>query len=264
MGMMGRPTFDDEINNSKIMKRILLALMAICFSLAGFGQTVDEIIRAHVEAIGGAARLTELKSLYTESISVMQNGSEVTSKIWKVQDKLMRREIAFGMGQMTSIVTDKEGWNSNPRNGGTFEPVPAERLPSMRSEMDITGPLVDYAAKGHKAELLGREDVNGVSCHAVKLTQASGRDMTFLIDPKTFYVLRTKTKGGGGFIRGGGGGAARNPDAELVTDFSDHRKTPEGYVFPYTVTIAGMGAAQHVEKLEVNKEVDAKLYKPGN
>jgi hypothetical protein len=135
----------------------------------------------------------------------------------------------------------------------------------MKTEMDIAGPLVDYAAKGHKAELAGREDVNGTSCHVVKLTMFAGREITYLIDPKTYYIVRTKTKGGG-FMRGGGGGGggARNPEAEMVTDYSDHRKTPEGYVFPYTITIQGMGASQNVEKLEVNKEVDAKLYKPGN
>jgi hypothetical protein len=93
---------------------------------------------------------------------------------------------------------------------------------------------------------------------------SAGREITYLIDPKTYYVVRTKTKGGGFMRGGGGGGGARNPEAEMVTDYSDHRKTPEGYVFPYTITIQGMGASQNVEKLEVNKEVDAKLYKPGN
>ncbi|MFN7280369.1 MAG: hypothetical protein ACK5VH_09425 [bacterium] len=247
------------------MKKLFIAITALFFGLTGQAQTVDEVVSAHVEAIGGKDKLAALKSMYMESISVMQNGNEVTSKIWKVQDKLMRREIAFGMGQMTSIVTDKEGWNSNPRNGGTFEAVPADRLAGMKTEMDIAGPLVDYAAKGHKAELAGREDVNGTSCHVVKLTMFAGREITYLIDPKTYYIVRTKTKGGG-FMRGGGGGGggARNPEAEMVTDYSDHRKTPEGYVFPYTITIQGMGASQNVEKLEVNKEVDAKLYKPGN
>jgi hypothetical protein len=247
------------------MKKLIIALTGLFYGLTTQAQTVDEVVSAHVEAIGGKEKLAALKSMYMESISVMQNGNEVTSKIWKVQDKLMRREIAFGMGQMTSIVTDKEGWNSNPRNGGAFEAVPADRLAGMKMEMDIAGPLVDYAAKGHKAELAGREDVNGTSCHAVKLTLSTGREITYLIDPKTYYVVRTKTKGGG-FMRGGGGGGggARNPEAEMLTDYSDHRKTPEGYVFPYTITIQGMGAAQNVEKLEVNKEVDAKLYKPGN
>ena len=69
-----------------------------------------------------------------------------------------------------------------------------------------------------------------------------------------------KTKGGGG-MRGGGGGG-RNPDADVVNEFSDYRKTDDGFVFPYTVTTVGMGASMNMEKIEVNKAVDPKLYKP--
>jgi hypothetical protein len=95
----------------------------------------------------------------------------------------------------------------------------------------------------------------------VKLTLGSGRDITYSIDQKTGYILRTKTKGGGG-MRGGGGGGGRNPDADVVNEFSDYRKTDDGFVFPYTVTTVGMGASMNMEKIEVNKPVDPKLYKP--
>jgi hypothetical protein len=47
-----------------------------------------------------------------------------------------------------------------------------------------------------------------------------------------------------------------------VIEYSDYRKTDEGYIFPYTTTIVGMGASTNVEKIEVNKPVDAKLFKP--
>jgi outer membrane lipoprotein-sorting protein len=220
-------------------------------------QTVDEVISAHIEALGGKARVTSMQSVYMEGISVMQNGTEVSTKTWRVQDKLMRREINFGMGSMTSILTDKEGWSSNPRSGGAFEAMPAEMVERQQSEMDIAGPLVDHAAKGHKAELLGQEDVNGATCDVVKLTLKSGRDITYCIDRKTRYILRTRTKGGGG-MRGGG----RNPDAEMVTEYSDYRKTDDGFIFPFTTTIVGMGASMNMEKIEVNKPVDPKLYRP--
>jgi outer membrane lipoprotein-sorting protein len=227
-------------------------------------QSVDDIIRSHIDAMGGAERMASLRSLYTESISVMANGNEVSSKVWRVQDKLVRREIDFGMGNMKMVVTDKEGWSTNPRSGGAFEAMPPERAEGMRAELDLAGPLFQYASKGHRAELLGKEDVNGKSCHVVKLTLKTGRDITYYFDPGTYYILRTKTKGGG-MMRGGGGGAGgggqRNPDQEVLTDYSDYRKTPEGYVFAYTVTVVGMGAAMNMEKIEVNPKVDEKLFK---
>lgn len=226
-------------------------------------QSADEIIRSHIDAVGGAARLSALRSLYSESISVMANGNEVSNKVWRVQDRLVRREIDFGMGSMKMVVTDKEGWSTNPRSGGAFEAMPPERAEGMRFEADLPGPLFNYADKGHKVELLGKEDVNGKSCHVVKLTLKTGRDITYYFDPGTYYILRTKTKGGG-MMRGGGGaggGGQRNPDQEVLTDYSDYRKTPEGYVFAYTVTVVGMGAAMNMEKIEVNPKIDEKLFK---
>jgi len=51
----------------------------------------------------------------------------------------------------------------------------------------------------------------------------------------------------------------------LKTNFSDFKKTADGFVFPMTITRVGMGGQNlntNVEKVEVNKPVDPKLYKP--
>jgi hypothetical protein len=63
---------------------------------------------------------------------------------------------------------------------------------------------------------------------------------------------------GGGMRRPGGGGG----DNEVTMMYSDYRKTADGYVFPYSMTIGGMGASTNFEVIEVNKPVDGKLYKP--
>ena len=239
------------------MGKYLLLFIFGSISLFSFAQTVDDVIAKHTEAMGGKEKLASLKSIYMETVSVMQNGNEATAKLWKVNNQLMRREFNFGMGTVTMVMTDKEGWSSNPRSGGKFEALPPEVVQSQQSELDCAGPLVDYAAKGHKAELIGKEAVNGNNCHVVKLTLKSGRDITYYIDEKTYYILRSKTKGGG--MRRGAGA---NPDAETVIEYSDYRKTDDGYIFPFTTNIVGMGASTNVEKIEVNKPVDAKLYKP--
>ena len=223
-------------------------------------QTAEDVVSRHVAAMGGKEKIAAMKSVYMEGVSVMQNGTEVSTKTWKVDGRLMRREIDFGMGSFSMVLTDKEGWASNPRSGGAFEALPADAVARQQVELDLAGPLVDHAAKGHKVELVGTEDVNGSPCDVVKLTLNSGRDITYSIDRKTGYILRTKTKGGGG-MRGGGGGG-RNPEAEVVNEFSDYRKTDDGFVFPFTVATVGMGASMNMEKIEVNKPVDPKLYKP--
>jgi len=107
------------------MKKILTCC-SICLLIAAsrsVGQTVDEVINKYVDAMGGMEKLRAIKSLYMEGVTVMTNGNEITSRTYKVQDRLYRREIEFGMGSVTMIVTDKEGWSSNPGTAGTFEPM---------------------------------------------------------------------------------------------------------------------------------------------
>jgi hypothetical protein len=231
------------------------------------GQTADEVIAKHIEALGGKEKLQSIHSVYIEGVAVMQNGTEIDSKSWKVKDKLYRQEISFGMGNVVIIVTPQKGWSSNPRNGGSFQPMPDEQLKAMQPQLDPAGPLVDYAAKGSKAELLGKDTVGGKECYKIRLTLSSGQTITFSLDAQTYYVLRETRKGGGMMGGGGGGGGRRggNGDGEFSIDFGDYQKTADGYVFPYTIITGSMGAKTSVEKLEVNKPVDeAALSKPGN
>jgi hypothetical protein len=175
-----------------------------------------------------------------------------------VQDKLYRREISFGAGNVTLLVTDKQGWSSNPQSGGAFQPMPEDALKNLQQELDCVGPLANYAAKGHKAELIGREDLNGVSCYKIKLTLKSGQEITYYINPTTWYIDRQTLKGGGMM----GGRRANGGDTEAKIDYSNYQKTADGYVFAMKVTVVGMGASLNYEKVEVNKPVDAALYQP--
>ena len=136
--------------------------------------------------------------------------------------------------------------------------MPEEQLKAMQSQMDCAGPLVDYAAKGHKAELIGKEDVDGTECYKIKLTLKSVNDINYFIDPKTWYIIRETSKGGGF-----GGGRARQTgsgDGEMKTDYSNYQKTEDGFMFAMSVS-RGFGGTMTFEKIEVNKPADEKLYK---
>ena len=241
-----------------LMKKYSVSLIFLLVAGISFGQTVDDVIGKYVDAMGGAEKLKSINSVYMEGVSVMQNGNEVTSKTWKVKNQLMRREVNFGMGSFTSVLTDKEGWISNPRNGNKFEAMPKEMVDAQQSELDVSGPLVDYKAKGHTAELTGKEVVDGAECYAVKLTLKSGRDITYYIDTKTNYINSLKTKA----LNMRRQNAGADQPTELVIKYSDYRKTADGFTFPFATTTGGMGAATNFEKIEVNKPVDPKLYKP--
>ena len=249
------------------MKKILVSVFLASVIFTAFGQTADDVIGKYVEAMGGADKLKSITSVYMEGVAVSPNGAEITSKTYRVQNKLYRQDIDFGMGSFTMIVTDKEGWFSNPRNGGAFEPFPAEAVAAQQHEMDCQGALLDYAGKGHKAELIGKETIDGMECYHIKLTLKSGRIINYFIENKNWYIIRTSAKQTGGMFGGGGGGGRQGGggDAEVNTNYSDFKKTADGYLFPMTISRAGMGGrdmSTSIEKIEINKAVDAKLFKP--
>lgn len=250
------------------MKRILLSLLAVLGIGLLQAQTADDVIGKYVQAIGGLDKLKTVTTLSMEGVSVAPNGNEITTTTIKVQGKLFRQEMNFGAGSFTMILTDKEGWFSNPRNGGAFEAMPAEMQAAQQQELDCLFPLIDYAAKGHKAELVGVETIEKVECYNIKLTLKSGKVYNYYIDSKNWYVVRVSTKGTGGGMFGGGGrqgGGGAPQEVEMKTDYSDYKATAEGIFFPMTITRPGMGGrnmSTNIEKLEINKPVDAKLYKP--
>ena len=228
-------------------------LVLVCAQFAQ-AQTVDEVLDKYIAAVGGKDKLLALSSVTTQGVSVM-NGNEITTTTIKVQGKLFRNEINFGMGSAVTIVTPEKGWRSNPRNGGAFEPMAEDVLKASQYQMDCPGPLVNYAAKGHKAELLGKETVDNTDCFKIKLTTNSAKEITYWIDSKTYLMHQTAQKGGFG---GGSGG-----DTEVTTIYKDY-KDVDGLQFPFTADISGGfgGGTMTYEKIELNKPVDEKLYKP--
>lgn len=247
------------------MKKILVSIFLASGIFTAMSQTADDVIGKYVQAMGGTDKIKSIISIYMEGIAVSPNGAEITSKTYRVQNKLYRQDIDFGMGSFTMIVTDKEGWFSNPRNGGAFEPFPAEAVAAQQHEMDCQGSLLDYAGKGHKAELIGKETIDGMECYHIKLTLKSGRIINYFIENKNWYIIRTSAKQTGGMFGGGGGRQGGGGDVEVITNYSDFKKTADGYLFPMTISRAGMGGrdmSTTIEKIEINKAVDAKLFKP--
>ena len=62
--------------------------------------------------------------------------------------------------------------------------------------------------------------------------------------------------------RSGQGAPGGNAEVEVVTDYADYQKTPDGFVFPFSVKRSGMGGSTIYEKIEVNQPVDPSLYEP--
>ena len=232
------------------MKRLLLSLTALLSIAMANAQTADEIISKHIDAMGGKENLSKITSVYVESGTEVM-GSENPTKTTILYGKGYRSESNFNGQQLVNVVTDKGGWAINPF-AGSPDPaaMPDEQYKSGEDQIYID-PLLNYAAKGGKVELLGKEKVGSVDAYKLKYTNKDKAEITYYIDPATYYIIQAVRKGN-----------AMGQEVTINVSFSDYKKNEAGFYMPYTMNIdMGQFAMKiNTKKVEVNKPVDTSIF----
>jgi hypothetical protein len=241
----------------KSYKFCLVALAALISLLGAHAQTADEIVNKHIEAIGGAEAWKKITSIKREGTMSVQ-GLDVVVKNVIVHGKGNREDISVSsMGwDGYFISTPSKGWKYEPWNGKTApEAMTADEVADAADGLDAQGNLVDYKAKGHTVELLGKETVDGSECFKLKLMLKSGNSRTYFIDPKTFYTIKIVR-----LIKVNG------METEQSSSLSNFKKLPEGIVVAMNATRPTPGGEADISfnKVEINVPVDEKIFDGGN
>ena len=232
--------------------KMLKSCLAVILSLTAFtgirAQSAEDIINKHFEAIGGKDKIAQVKSLHMEN-TVDAMGNEGPSSITVINNKGYRMEAEINGQKIIQVYTDKGGWTINPMAGAnTAQPLPDEMYKQGKESIDLTTPLYDYAAKGYKVELQGKE----AGAYKLKATSADSVETTFYIDSATYYLTKvSKTATLMGQLM------------EVSSTFTDFKKTDFGIVYPFNIEISYGGQfsiTSKVNKIEVNKDVDPKIF----
>ena len=229
------------------VKYLMLSAVLLLSAGAIQAQTAEEIVGKHIEAIGGKEKIGQIKSMVTES-SMQAMGSESPVIITILNGKGWKSETDFNGQKIVSCLTDKGGWAINPMMGSaTAEALPDEQYQAQKEQIHIGSPFYDYAARGTKIELVGKEEGN------FKLKAVSGSNESFyFIDSATYYIVKTTRKT-----------QMMGQEMEIIVTLSDYKKTDFGYVVPYSVGMDFGGQFQMtnaVKKVEFNKEIDPKIF----
>ncbi|MBK7233513.1 MAG: hypothetical protein IPH93_14935 [Saprospiraceae bacterium] len=228
--------------------KILSALILLTFSFSNTGnaQSADEIIDKHIKAIGGAEKLSALKSVILEA-KVNAQGMEIPMTMTTVQNKGWRMDISLMGMNGWMVMRPDSGWVFMPFQGQTKpEAMPQDAIKEGLSQLDIQGVLLDYKKKGHEVSYLGLDDVEGTECHKLKLTTKEGTVNYFLIDPASSLIVKTinKRKAGG-------------QEMEVESLLSNY-KDVDGYMMAHTIT-SQMGPLEIV-KITINPEIPASKF----
>jgi hypothetical protein len=126
--------------------------------------------------------------------------------------------------------------------------MPDDVYNAGKGQIRVGGALYDYAAKGSKIELLGKEG----TAYKIKLTSKENVESTYLIDSTSYFVTTVMSKG-----------KMQDQDVAITTKLSDYRKTELGYVIPYAIDVDLGGQFEltiAVKKVELNKTIDPAVF----
>jgi hypothetical protein len=230
----------------KILQTALFTFI-IATGFDATAQTADEIINKNIDASGGKEKLGQVKTIYMEGeMEIM--GNKAPSLTYSVDGKGYKTDVDFNGAKIITCYTDTSGWTMNPMAGQTAPtPVAEEVLKSGRLQLDATGPLFNYAAKGNKVELLGKEG----GAYKLKVTPPSNTVLVFFIDTASYHVVKIVSS-----IN------ANGQEVEMTVENSDFRKTDFGTIMPYSMKIdfPGLTITNTSNKIEINKEFDKAVF----
>ena len=234
--------------------RLLLPAFA-AFALIGAGasaQTVDEIIAKNVQARGGLEKLKAIRTLRT---TVKFGDGSFRAEVRqenKRPGKVREEFIVQGMAQIQAY-DGKTGWQISPF-GGRKDPdlMSQDDMKSLIVDGDIDGPLVDYKEKGHIAELVGHDSMEGTDCYKIKLSMKNGDIRYYYLDTDSYIELKVEIQT---TIRGA------LQESELY--YGDYEQV-NGIYYPFAVEQAQKGSSSRqqfsVEKIEQNVDLDDALF----
>ena len=231
----------------KLLKLGLLASATLLCGINSFAQTADEIIAKHIEAIGGKDKIAAIKSIHMETSSQIM-GNDAPGNVTILNGKGFKSETEFNGSKMIQCYTDKGGWATNPMGGNTPEAMPDQQYKAGKAQLQVGGELFDYAAKGSKVELQGKDG----NLYKIKLTTKDSTESTYFIDAATYYITKlTRT------------GEVMGQQVEIAISFSDYKKTDYGYTIPYSTQLdfgSMFSMTMATKKVEINPPVDPKIF----
>jgi hypothetical protein len=179
------------------MKKLFFALLAFTF-LSSNAQTVDEVIQKYSANLGGLDAFNKIKSVKMTGIFTTQ-GIDIPITIQVINGKAIRTDLNIeSMGtQVINVYNNGKAWKQNAFAGA---PTPTEvtagtEFNELKMQSMLAPVLMDYKARGYKAELAGQEDVEGVKTYKIKLTfQEDGKTTTYYISTADYTLIKSESE----------------------------------------------------------------------
>src|SRR5262245_38248417 len=225
------------------MSRKILPLLVLGLLLAPvpWAQTVDEIVAKHYETMGGVEKIKALNTMRITGSMMVGPGME--APLLMERKRPGKRRLEFTIQGMTGVQAfdGEKAWSVMPFMGKKDPEVASEEdSKNEADDVDFDGALVDYKAKGHTIELVGKEPVDGADAFKLKITKKSGKVEYVYLDAETYLPVKQEgtTKRRGADLQG----------FVLLSDYKD----VQGYMMPFS-TEQGLKDMPQTRKMTITK-----------
>ncbi|MCU0447146.1 MAG: outer membrane lipoprotein-sorting protein [Microscillaceae bacterium] len=236
----------------KTIKNLLaICLIALLSATYAQAQTADEIINKYIDAIGGKAKWKALKSMTQTGKAPSPQGDIPFLVQAKAPNKLKVTATFQGKEMVFQCFDGKEFWGVNFMNMQA-EKKSAEETKEMQDEAEFESKLLDYASKGHKISLEGKETIDGTECFKIKMVEKDGDNAYYFFDTDNYVLIMTRTYGKSGQMKG----------MEIESYLSDYKEV-EGMMMPHSTEqkIKGQTISKILaDTIKINEAIDDKIF----
>lgn len=232
-------------------------LLLLAPALLAQAPSLDQVLAKHYEAKGGLAKMKAVQSM--RITAKMANGPMTLPIVIEAKRPAMVRVNVDVQGnQIVQAFDGKAGWSINPFQQSAkkdAEPMTPDQVREFEVQADMDGPLVDWKAKGHTVELLGKEPVEGSDAYKLKLTLKNGDERTIYLDADSYLEVKMVSRR-----------KVRGTEMEAETSMGDY-KDVDGLMIAHAMESGAKGMPQKqkivLEKVELNVPIaDARFAMP--
>ncbi len=210
----------------KLLSLTFAILIAALFTVVN-GQDLSEILDQHFSVVG-QEKLAEVKTVIVYG-KIIQMGTEfLFVQRMKNPNKFILEADIQGQ-KMIQAFDGENGWMIAPWISPDPQDLTGVQLKQAKEQTNIEGDLYNWEEKGHQAEYMGTEDVEGTETHKIKLTKKEGDEIFYYIDSESYVIIKETRKI-----------TAQGSEIEIES-FPGNYEMFDGIVFPMSIKTNTMG-----------------------
>lgn len=226
--------------------QLFTLICAFLLSGALSAQSVDDVVTKYQEAAGGVDKWRKLTSMRTTG-KANQMGMEFPFSMVQARPNRQKLEVDIQGMKYVEAFDGTTAWTINPFAGGTAPTKKSAEEAAEQAKQMFEDDLMDYASKGHKASLEGKETVEGMETLVIKLTTKDGDDRFYYMDPDNYVPIKVKSYASAGQMKG-----------MAVEQYMSDYQEVDGIMMPFSMTTKVSGqvvASLTFDRIETNVPV---------